>query len=210
MYIWTRHDFGPWHGFLCFFLYWMSIVVWFPGAAMFYVGTAAGIAGVSGSHLAQDRTWLVIVSLGAVWLALGANIVGVKTGQRTADAGAIASWLLALLLSAAAFASWKHHGPATRFQLLPDFTWDTVSFWSAIAFAMSGMELVGLMGAESAIRNAVCREPRGYPRSLRPSFTRANCCVLVLLRPIRSVSCKVLHRRATPRHRLSPRRGCRC
>ena len=30
----------------------------------------------------------------------------------------------------------------------PDFNWDTVSFWSAIAFAMSGMELVGLMGAE--------------------------------------------------------------
>ena len=40
MYVWTRHDFGPWHGFLCFWLYWMSIVVWFPGAAMFYVSAA--------------------------------------------------------------------------------------------------------------------------------------------------------------------------
>src|SRR5213594_2463757 len=40
MYLWTRVDFGPWHGFLCFWVYWMSTVVWFPGAAMFYASAA--------------------------------------------------------------------------------------------------------------------------------------------------------------------------
>lgn len=172
MYIWTRHDFGPWHGFLCFWLYWMSIIVWFPGAAMFYVGATTGIAA---------RLPLVLVSLCAIWIALGANMVGVKTGQRTADLGVIASWLLAVLLAVAAF---MHHGSATQFHVLPDLNWDTVSFWSAIAFAMSGMELVGLMGAE-------VRDPkRSLPRAAWISsvfttlfYAGATAAVLVLLRP---------------------------
>src|SRR5580704_9739013 len=58
MYVWTRCDFGPWHGFLCFWLYWMSIVLWFPGAAMFYVGTASGVWGIAGSQIADSRLWL--------------------------------------------------------------------------------------------------------------------------------------------------------
>lgn len=186
MYVWTRHDFGPWHGFLCFWLYWMSIVVWFPGAAMFYVGAAAGIAGPAGVHLADNRLWLISVSLTAIWIALGANILGVKTGQRTADAGATASWMLAVLLGIAAVLFWRGHGPATQFHLLPDLNWDTVSFWSAIAFAMSGMELVGLMGAE------VSDPERSLPRAAWISslfttlfYAGATAALLVLLKPDR-------------------------
>src|SRR3954467_13386467 len=89
MYVWTKHDFGPLHGFLCFWLYWLGIVVWFPGAAIFYVGAALGTV---------SRTTLLVVSLAAIWVALGANMRGVKTGQRTADVGALASWTLAAIL----------------------------------------------------------------------------------------------------------------
>ena len=35
MYLWARRDFGPWHGFLCFWIYWMAIAIWFPSAAMY-------------------------------------------------------------------------------------------------------------------------------------------------------------------------------
>jgi amino acid transporter len=31
MYQWARSDFGPWHGFLCFWIYWIGIAFWFPG-----------------------------------------------------------------------------------------------------------------------------------------------------------------------------------
>lgn len=184
MYVWTRHDFGPWNGFLCFWLYWLSIVVWFPGAAMFYVGAAAGITGSAGAHLADNRVWLIGACLIVIWIALGANIVGVKAGQRTADAGAIAAWLLAALLGIAAFFAWRHRGSATVFHVVPELNWDTVSFWSAIAFAMSGMELVGLMGAE-------VREPqRSIPRAAWISslvttlfYAGATAAVLILMRP---------------------------
>jgi glutamate:GABA antiporter len=175
MYIWTRDDFGPWHGFLCFWLYWMSIVVWFPGAAMFYVSA-------TGLPLFNDRAWLIGVALAAIWIALGVNMRGVESGQRIADVGAASSWILATILGIAAFMFRKHHASATPFHLLPDLNWDTVSFWSAIAFAMSGMELVGLMGAE-------VRDPkRSFPRAAWISslvttvfYAGATAAVLVLL-----------------------------
>jgi amino acid transporter len=184
MYVWTRHDYGPWHGFLCFWLYWMGIVLWFPGAAMFYVGAAFGVAGPAGARLADDRTWLVTVSLLAIWIALGANILGVKSGQRIADAGAASSWLLVIILAVAAVLFRRDHASATTFHLMPDLNWDTISFWAAIAFAMSGMEIVGLMGAE-------VRDPaRSIPRAAWISslvttlfYAGATAAVLVLLRP---------------------------
>ena len=38
--IWTRYDFGRWHGFLAFTLYWIRIAFWFPSAAMFNTASA--------------------------------------------------------------------------------------------------------------------------------------------------------------------------
>jgi len=172
MYVWAKQDFGPTHGFLCFWLYWLGIVVWFPGAAMFYVGAATG---------SENRTLLVAVSLAAIWIALGANMRGVKTGQRTADLGAAASWSLALILVIAAI---RTHHSATTFHLIPAFNWDTVSFWSAIAFAMSGMELVGLMGAE--IRDPARSIPRAaWMASIVTTlfYAGSTAAMLVLLRP---------------------------
>jgi amino acid transporter len=175
MYVWTKHDFGPFQGFLCFWLYWMGIVLWFPGTAMFYVSA-------TGLPFLEDRVALVAVALAAIWIGLGANIFGVESGQRIADAGAAAAWLLAFLLIAAAIAFHQHHASATAFHVAPDLTWDTVSFWSAIAYAMSGMELVGLMGAE-------VRDPkRSIPRAAWISalvavtfYVGATAAVLVLL-----------------------------
>jgi amino acid transporter len=119
----------------------MGIVIWFPGAAMFYV-SAMGLPAL------HDRTWLVVVALAAIWIGLIANIFGVESGQRIADTGAASSWTIALLFIVAAFIFLRHHPAATPFHVLPDPSWDTVSFWSAIAYALSGMELVGMMGAE--------------------------------------------------------------
>ncbi len=171
IYIWTRHDFGPWHGFLAFWLYWMGTIAWFPGAAMFYVGVAAG------QHL-------IAASLAAIWIALGANIFGVKSGQRIADLGAAASWILALLLGIAAFVFRTHHGSATQFHLMPEFSWSTVAFLSTIAWAMSGMETLGFMGAE--IRDPARSVPRAaWIASIFATvyYAGATVAVLVLLRP---------------------------
>ena len=33
LYVWAREDFGPWHGFLCFWVYWFSIALTLPPLA---------------------------------------------------------------------------------------------------------------------------------------------------------------------------------
>src|SRR5262245_8328149 len=59
-----------------------------------------------------------------------------------------------------------HHGNATQFSwksTLPHWDWDTVNFWSNIAFAFTGMELVCAMSEE-------VREPRKtFPRAIYAS-----------------------------------------
>src|SRR5207249_4359360 len=75
LYLWARNDFGPWHGFLCFWVYWVGIAFWFPGAAMLYASVA--LYGFSPS-LADNRLCVLAVSLSAIWIALGTNLVGLK------------------------------------------------------------------------------------------------------------------------------------
>src|SRR5271165_1671633 len=62
LYLWTRGDFGPWHGFLCFWIYWMGIAFWFPSAAMFYMSVAIYTFGPSYQHLANDRVYVLTAS----------------------------------------------------------------------------------------------------------------------------------------------------
>lgn len=142
MYLWARADYGPWHGFLCFWIYWIATVFWFPSAAMFYTGAAG---------LADNRFWLVTVSLIAIWASLGTNIVGMKIGKWTENLGAVAAWILAAAFGIAAVLMWQRNGLATHFHLLPDMNWGTVNFWGTIAFGFTGFEVIGMMGAE--IRN---------------------------------------------------------
>src|SRR5579862_6379094 len=50
IYVWTHGDFGPWHGFLAFWTYWVGIAFWFPSAAVFYMTIAASALGPSYEH----------------------------------------------------------------------------------------------------------------------------------------------------------------
>ena len=94
LYLWTRGDFGPWHGFLCFWTYWMGIACWFPTAAIFYMRAGFYTLGSSYARLGDQRFYLLAVSLLAIWIALGTNMVGLKVGKWTQNAGGSATWLL--------------------------------------------------------------------------------------------------------------------
>jgi len=184
LYLWTRGDFGPWHGFLSFWVYWVAIAFWFPSAAMFYMSTGAYALGPSYAHLADSRLYMVAASLAAIWIALGTNLVGLKIGKWTENIGASATWALGALLIAVAAMVWSKRGSATAIHIAPVWSWDTVSFWSTIAYAMSGLELAGLMGGE-------IRDPeRTLPRAgwIASAFTTVfyvstTVALLVVLRP---------------------------
>jgi len=139
LYLWTRNDFGPWHGFLCFWSYWIGIAFLVPSAAMFYMSAALG---------AGSRTILLAASLAAIWIALGTNLVGMRIGKWTENVGAAATWALGAALIVVAALLWSKRGAATPIDIAPRWSWDTVSFWAVIAYAMSGLEMAGLIGGE--------------------------------------------------------------
>ena len=183
-YLWTRSDFGPWHGFLCFWVYWIGIAFWFPSAAMFYMSAAVYALGPSYAHLAGNRIYLVTASLAAIWIALGTNIIGLRIGKWTENIGGVATWSLGGLFVVLAALVWTRQGSATPMSFVPKFSWDTISFWATIAYAMTGLELVSLMGAE--IRDPERTLPRagwiasGFATAFYSIMTIA---LLVLLRP---------------------------
>jgi amino acid transporter len=184
LYLWTRNDFGRWHGFLAFTLYWIGIAFWFPSAAMFYMSAGIYALGPAYAWLAGSRVFLLAISLVAIWVALGTNLVGMKIGKWTENIGAIAIWVLGALVVTVAIVIFRRHGSATPIHIAPTWNWDTISFWSAIAYAMSGLEMAGLMGGE-------IRDPaRNLPRAgwIASAFTTAfyaatTVALLVILRP---------------------------
>jgi glutamate:GABA antiporter len=63
----------------------------------------------------------------------------------------VGTYVPLLMLAAIAAVVSLLHGSATRFTLhnmLPAWNWDTVNFWSQIAFAFTGLELVSAMSEE--------------------------------------------------------------
>ncbi|MGO9258573.1 MAG: APC family permease [Bryobacteraceae bacterium] len=184
LYLWTRGDYGPWHGFLSFWVYWMGIAFWFPSAALFYMSAGFYTLGPRYQSLAGNRFYLLAAALAAIWIALGTNLVGVHIGKWTENLGAAATWLLCAVFVALAVVAWNRRGPATPMHFLPHWDWGTVGFWSTIAYAMSGMELAGFMGAE--IRDPLRTLPRaGWIASgfATVFYTGSTIALLVLLRP---------------------------
>jgi glutamate:GABA antiporter len=183
LYLWTRSDFGPWHGFLCFWMYWMGIACWFPTAALFYMKAGFSMLGSSFARLSDNRVYLLAVALAAIWIALTSNLVGLKVGKWTQNVGGASTWILGALLVAAAAVVWSRRGSATPIDIVPRWEWGTVSFWATIAYAMSGMESAGAMGGE--IRDPERTLPRAawIASAFATAFYAAGTVALLVILP---------------------------
>jgi glutamate:GABA antiporter len=148
LYLWTRLDFGAWSGFLCFWVYWMGIAFLFPTAALLYVKVGFSMFGPSFARLGDNRFYLLAATVALIWIALGSNLIGLKIGKWTENIGALATWAVGLLLVTVAWTVWMRRGSATPIHILPKWSWGTVNFWAAIAYATSGMEGPGMMAGE--------------------------------------------------------------
>jgi APA family basic amino acid/polyamine antiporter len=136
------------------------------------------------AYLAGNRFALIAASLVAIWVALGTNIVGVRIGKWTQNIAAMGTWVLGIMMVVLAFLVAAKRGSATRIDIVPKFDWSTVSFWSAIAYALSGLEMAAMMGAE--IRDPVCTLKRaGWISSAFATvfYAATTIAMLVLLRP---------------------------
>ena len=151
LYVWAREAFGPFHGFIAGWTYWIYTVFYFPGLLLASASMSAYIVGGRGVALAQDRSFQLTVSLVLLCVAVVLNIIGLNIGKWLQNAGGVGTYVpLVMLLGISALVVFRH-GSATHFTLhnmMPAWSWDTVNFWSQIAFAFTGLELVSAMSEE--------------------------------------------------------------
>lgn len=181
LYLWAREDFGQWHGFLAFLCYWLGIACWVPNAAMAYVSIVVYAIDPS---LVEHRGLIVGCGAIAIWVGVGVNLLGVKVGRWNQNAGSMATWLMVLLLIGSAALVYLRQGSATVLDLRPPMGFDTLNFWSQIAFALTGVELLGMMAGE--IRDPARTIARaGWLSGMAAVFIycSATLAILVLLKP---------------------------
>ena len=151
LYVWSREAFGDFHGFVAGWTYWIYTVFYFPGLLLASASMAAYVVGGRGVALSQDRTFLLLVSLAMLLVAVLLNIIGLNIGKWLQNAGGVGTYVPLMMLAGIAAVVALHRGSATHFTLanmLPAWNWDTVNFWSQIAFAFTGLELVSAMSEE--------------------------------------------------------------
>jgi glutamate:GABA antiporter len=161
LYVWAKEAFGDFHGFVAGWTYWVYTVFYFPGLLLASASMAAYIFGEKGAPLAQDRTFLLAISIALLLVAVGLNIIGLNIGKWLQNAGGVGTYVPLMILVGVGFLVYLRHGSATHFTLanmMPAWNWDTVNFWSQIAFAFTGLELVSAMSEE--VRNPRRTLPR--------------------------------------------------
>ena len=185
-YIWTKHAFGPWHGFLCAWLYFVSNILYFPTLLLSGVAMASYMFGQSGVRYSENPVYAIPVTVAVLWLAFLVNLVGLRVGKWPGLLGGVSTYLIAALLcSFGLVVAWRF-GSATHFQFIPEASWDNLNFWSQIALAMTGLELAPILAGE--IHNPGKNIPRAAWLSgfLGAGFYMAGtAAMLVLLAPER-------------------------
>ncbi len=181
LYVWTRQGFGDWHGFLCGWCYWLSNLFYFPSLLLAGVGMAATALGI-----AENRVWIIAISLAILWIASVANIVGLGVGKWVGNIGGLATYFAGALLVALGLFVWVRHGSATPMRIVPEWNLDKLNFWSQIAFAFGGLELGAILGGE--IRNpekTVARAALIAGLAIAGFYIAGTVSILVLLAPDR-------------------------
>ena len=188
LYVWTREAFGDFHGFVAGWCYWVYSFFYFPGLLVASTAMGAYIGGAGHSYLANDRVFLLVGSLFLLTVAVALNIVGLNIGKWLQNAGGVGTYAPLLILIGIAIGVHAHtHSQVhiTWQNVLPTWNFDTVNFWSQIAFAFTGMELVCAMSEE-------VRDPqRTFPRAILGSgvlialiYMLGTVAVMVLLNPL--------------------------
>ena len=151
LYVWSKEAFGDFHGFVAGWSYWAFTVFYFPALLTAGVAMSVYIGGPKYWALATNPHYLLWSSLTLLGVAVVLNIVGLNIGKWLQNAGGVGTYLPLLMLLGLGVYLAMHRGSATHLSWkssLPEWNLDTVNFWSQIAFAFTGMELVCCMSEE--------------------------------------------------------------
>jgi amino acid transporter len=166
LYVWSKEAFGDFHGFVAGWSYWIYTFFYFPGLLAASVAMSVFIGGPTFAWLADNKAYTLGTSLGTLAIAVVLNVVGLNIGKWLQNAGGVGTYVpLLMLLGIGGYLAF-HQGSVTQFtwkSAMPTWNLSTVNFWSQIAFAFTGMEIVCTMSEE-------VHEPRRtFPRAIYTS-----------------------------------------
>src|ERR1700732_1534499 len=115
LYVWAKEAFGDFHGFVAGWNYWIYTVFYFPGLLLASAAMSAYIVGENGAALAQDRTFLLVLLLALLVVAVVLNIIGLNIGKWLQNAGGLSTYLPLLTLVAIAGILYARQGSITHF-----------------------------------------------------------------------------------------------
>lgn len=163
IYMWSKHAFGEFHGFVAGWTYWVFTFFYFPGLLMASAAMGAYIGGSGAAHLAQNRAFLMAGAFFLLGIAVFLNIIGLNIGKWLQNAGGVGTYVPLVMLIGMGAYIWHAHGSVTHFtwpNILPAWDWGTVNFWPQIAFAFTALELCSTMSEE-------VRDPhKTFPRAI--------------------------------------------
>ena len=161
IYVWTKVAFGEFEGYMCGFCYWVNNLIYYPNLLIFVSSVFLYVGGTKYLHLEKSSVYPVIFSLVVLWIAIGLNMVGMKSGKWVQNIGALGTWIPATLVVFAGVFAWFKFGPANAFagKMIPDFkNMDIISTFATLCFGFAGLELLSCMGGE--IRNPLKNIPK--------------------------------------------------
>lgn len=152
IYAWVRRAFGPLHGYIAGWCMWVNNLFYFPSLLLFAAANAALVLGPSGENLAENRVYSVVFVIGFLWFCTALNVMGLGAGRWLQHLGSVATWIPPLLLIVCGAVAFATFGSATSFapsELVPrGDRLTTMSLWSSMCFAFSGIEIASMVGQE--------------------------------------------------------------
>jgi amino acid transporter len=162
IYRWTEAAFGEFHGFMSGWCYWTNNLVYFPNLLVYVAGISVFVAGSGYQEVGESKLYVLLFSLAALWTVWLFNFVGLSVGRWVHNAGGFGTWAAATvlilfgLIAVVRFGLANPMAPASFFA--GALTLDKLSFWAAICFAFSGLELASVLAGE--VRDAARTIPR--------------------------------------------------
>jgi amino acid transporter len=155
IYVWTKHAFGDFAGFITAWCYWTCNLPYFPAALYFAASNALYIRHDALGHLEHNPTFFILFALVTLTIATLMNLVGLDVGTWLHNLGALAMWIPAGIVILMGAIAYSRFGSATVFNvhtLTPSTQIKDIVFWSVLVYAFAGSEAASLMGDE--IKNA--------------------------------------------------------
>lgn len=133
-------------------VYWTNNLIYFPNLLVYIAGISVFVLGDGYQALGENKTYVMIFSLIALWVVMIFNVIGLKLGRWINNIGGISSWLSGTVLIAFGITAIVKYGIANPMPAESFFsdiiTFDKLSFWASMCFGFAGLELAAVLAGE--------------------------------------------------------------